>query len=111
MSQTVVLASALFLGAAAFGLSAEPALAASAKRADALKKAERERKATLQLYTGAQRSRWVRQCVAATGRSPGKPMAFRPPRPTAMPSVTPFGGGMGSTAPSNAPSTPEGGSS
>jgi hypothetical protein len=40
MSKTVVLASALFLGAAAFGLSAEPALAASAKRADALKKAE-----------------------------------------------------------------------
>src|SRR4029078_3268878 len=106
MSKTVVLASALFLGAAAFGLSAEPGLAASAKRAHALKTAECEPKATLQLYTGEQRSRWVRQCVAGKGRSPGKTMAFRPTRPTAMPRVTPLGSGMGSTAPSNAPVAP-----
>ena len=110
MSKTVVFASALFLGAAAFGLSEGAALAASAKRADALKRAECERGATLQLYIGEHRSRWVRQCVASGGRSPGKPMALRPsaypPGPTAMPRVAPLGGGTGSTAPSNAPVVP-----
>ena len=116
MSKTFAFASALFLGAAAFGLSGETVLAASAKRADAVKRAECEREATLQLYMGEQRSRWIKQCVASSGPSPGKPTALRPsahpPGPTAMPRVTPLGGGnppstaTGSTAPSNAPVAP-----
>jgi hypothetical protein len=99
------------LGAAAFGLSGKTALAASANRADAVKRAECEREATLRLYIGKQRSRWIRQCVASSGRSPGKPMALRP-SVTTMPRVTPLGGGnppstsTGSTAPSNAPVAP-----
>jgi hypothetical protein len=112
MSKTFVITSALFLGAAAFGLSGGTALAASAKTADAVKRAECEREATLQLYIGEQRSRWIRQCVASSGRSPDKPVALRPSvhpsARTAMPRVTPLGGSnprtsTGNTAPSNAP--------
>src|SRR6185437_8630115 len=116
MSKTFAFASALFLAAAAFDLSGEAALAANAKRADAVKRAECQHEATLQLYIGEQRSRWIRQCVASSGQPPGKPTALRPSvhpsGPTAMPRVMPLGGGnppstsTGSTAPSNAPVAP-----
>ena len=124
MSKTYGFASALFLGAVGFGLSGQMTLAASAKKADAVMRAQCEREATLQLYIGQQRSRWIRQCVANGGQSPGKPVAVRPSvhpsGPTAMPTVTPLRSGnppstsMGSTAPSNAqvvPSAPVVGSS
>ena len=124
MSKTLVFASALFLGVAAFGFSGETALAASAKKADTAKRAECERKATLYHYMGEQRSKWIRQCLAGSGRSPGKPMARQPivlpSDSTEVPTVMPLRSGsppstsMGGTVPSNAPvvrSAPVGGSS
>ena len=99
MAKTFVFASALFLGAAAFGVAGETALAAEAKSVDAMKKAC-EREATLKLYTGKQRSRFIRQCLAGS----------RPPDPVAMPTVTPLTNPRstfrGGTAPSNAPVAP-----
>ena len=70
MAKTFVFASAFFLGAAAFGVAGETALAAEAKSVDAMKKAC-EREATLKLYTGKQRSRFIRQCLA--GIRPARP--------------------------------------
>jgi hypothetical protein len=125
MTKTFVFASAFLLGAAAVDLSGQTASAASsANRADAAKRAQCERDATMQLYIGQQRTNWIRQCVANGGQSPDTPVAVRPNvhplGPTAMPTVTPLGSGnppstsTGSTAPSNAsvaPSAPVVGSS
>jgi hypothetical protein len=115
MRKAIVLASALLIGGATFGIPAETALGAEAKSADAIKKAECKRDATLQLYVGKQRSRFLRQCLASRGRSTGKPVArprVLPSVPTAMPRQAPLGGtnprntSTGSTLPSNAPVAP-----
>src|SRR6185437_12959636 len=75
-----------------------------------------ERDATLQLYSGKQRSRFIGQCMITNERSLGKPLAQRPSdHPsgrTALPRPAPLGGAnppstvTGSTAPSNAPVAP-----
>jgi hypothetical protein len=97
MSKTSVLAFALLISAAAFAAAAE-APPAEAKNADAIRKAC-EREATLKLYTGKQRSKFVRQCLAG----------IRPPGPTAAPVIVPLANPRstsGGTAPSNAPVAP-----
>jgi hypothetical protein len=99
MSKAFVLASVLWLGAAAFGAAGEVPPAAEEKSADAIKKAC-ESEATLKRYTGKQRSRFIRQCLAG----------IRPPDPMATPSITPLANPSntfrGGTAPSNAPVAP-----
>jgi hypothetical protein len=98
MSKTFVLASVLWIGAAAFAAAGETPPAAEAKNADAIRKAC-EREATLKLYTGKQRSRFIRQCLAG----------IRPPGPTATPVIAPLANprsNFGGTAPSNAPVAP-----
>jgi len=74
-----------------------------------------EQQATLQLYIGQQRTRWIRECIARGGPSSGKALARRPmvhptgPRATR---VAPLGNGnppstfSGSTSPSTAPVAP-----
>lgn len=117
MSKAFVLASAFLLAGTAIGLSGMTALAAEAKSADAAKKDQCERDATLRLYVSEQkRSRFIRQCLASSGHSPGKAaasrMGVRPSAPMAVPKVTPLGGAnssgaaMGNTAPSNAAIAP-----
>jgi len=100
MTKAIVLASALLIGGAAFGLSGETALAAGAKGADAIKKERCERDAMLQRYMGKQKSRFIRQCLAG----------LRPPDPMATPTVTPLANPSntfrGGTAPSNGPVAP-----
>jgi hypothetical protein len=123
MSKAFVLASALLVGGAAFGLSGKTALAEEKgadavkeeKSADAVKKERCERDATLMLYTGKQKTRYIRQCLAGKEQAPRK-AAVRPgvypPGPAATPRPAPLGGGnppstsTGSTAPSNAPVAP-----
>jgi hypothetical protein len=97
MSKTSVLAFALLISAAAFAAAAEAPPAAEAKNADVRKACERE--ATLKLYTGKQRSKFVRQCLAG----------IRPPGPTATPMIAPLAdprSTSGGTAPSNAAVAP-----
>lgn len=116
MSKAFIAASAFLMGVMAFGASGEAASAAGAKAT--ARKVQCDREATLQLYIGEQRSRFIRRCLAERP-SPGKPVARRPgvhpSGPTASPRVMPLGSGnppstaTGSTAPSNAavvPSTP-----
>jgi hypothetical protein len=121
MTKAFVLASALLIGGAAFGLSGELALAAEAKsadaaKADAAKKDRCELDAMLLLYLGEQKSKFIRQCLASKGPPPGKEVARRPslvhPAGPKMPGVTPLRGAnpprtsTGSTAISNAPIAP-----
>jgi hypothetical protein len=121
MTKAFVLTSALLIGGAAFGLSGEMALAAEAKstdaaKADAAKKDRCERDATLLLYLGEQRNKFIRECLASKGPPPGKAEARRPslvhPAGPAMPRVTPLGGAKppgtstGGTVISNAPIAP-----
>jgi hypothetical protein len=110
MMKAIVLASALLVGGAAFGLSGETALAAGAKGEDATKKAQCERDAMLHLYVGRQKSRFIRQCLASSGRSPGKAAArqpsVRPSGPTALPRITPLGGANPPSTTPVAPSAP-----
>src|SRR5262245_1744392 len=113
--KAILLASALLTGAAAFGVPGKAALAAEPKSADAIKKERCELDALLHLYTGKQRSRFIKQCLASE-RPPSKPEGpepiGHPSAPTAMPGITPLGVGnppstsTGSTAPSNAPVVP-----
>jgi hypothetical protein len=116
VTKAIVLASALLIGGAAFGLSAETALAAEPKGVDTVKKERCERNAMLMLYTGKQKSRYIQQCLAAK-EEPSEKAAARqpgvlPPGPTGVPRIAPLGGGnppstsTGSTAPSNAPVAP-----
>jgi hypothetical protein len=99
MSKTFVLASVLWISAAAFVAAGEVRSAAETKNTDAIRKAC-EHEATLKLYTGKQRSRFIRQCLAG----------IRPPGPTATPAVAPLANPRsnsgGSTVPSNAPVAP-----
>src|SRR6476660_822814 len=113
MTKAIVLASALLIAGATFDLSGETALAAGG--ADAMKKEQCERDAMLHRYTGKQRSRFIKQCLASNNRLPGKAAArpsVPPAGPTAIPRIAPLGGAnppstsTGSTAPSNAPVAP-----
>jgi hypothetical protein len=120
MTRALVLASALLIGGAALGLSGGVAIAAEAKgadaaKADAAKKAQCERDATLQLYVGKEKSRFIAQCLASKAQPPKKAVAGRPrvhPSAPAIPRPAPLGGAnppatsTGSTAPSNAPAAP-----
>jgi len=105
MTKAIVLASALLIGGAAFGLSGETALAAGAKGADAIKKERCERDAMLQRYMGKQKSRFIRQCLASSERLPGKAAPRQPsvrlsdPKSTSR--ISPLGG-------ANPPSTSTG---
>ncbi|HET7804392.1 MAG TPA: hypothetical protein VFL53_09130 [Pseudolabrys sp.] len=110
MTKAIVLAFAALIGSATFGASAEM----TPKSAVAIKKTQCEHEATLQRYTGKQRTKFIRRCLA--GRPPGKAAVrrpnFDPLAPTTTPRVTPLGEinrpgrSMGGTAPSNAPVAP-----
>jgi hypothetical protein len=109
MQKILLLTTALFIGSAVS--TAEPAVAAGTRSS----RAQCEHQATLQLYIGQQRTRWIRQCEARGGASSGKALARRPVVHAAGPSATrmaPLGNGnppstfTGSTSPSNAPVAP-----
>jgi hypothetical protein len=112
MTKAIVLASALLVAGAAFGVPGEVVLAAQAKGAIATKKVQCERDAALKNYVGKQRSKFIKKCLAGSGRSPSKAFVrrpvFRPLDSTAEPQVTPLGSSrsMGATLPSNAPVAP-----
>src|SRR5262245_46167426 len=124
MTKTIILASVVLVGSAAFVPSAPSAWAAetkepeakAAKDADAVKKERCERNATLHLYTGRQKTKYIQECLARKEEPQGKAAARQPgvqaPGPEAVPRVTPLGAGnppstsTGSTTPSNAPVAP-----
>jgi hypothetical protein len=127
--KAIVLASALFVAGAGFGLSAA-AFAAGAKGTDAKKPAAEQKDvskdvdatkkdrceldAQLHLYMGEKKRKFIRECLASkeepgkAGREPG----VVPLGPPGAPRVAPLGAGnppstsTGSTAPSNAPVAP-----
>lgn len=122
MTKAFVLASALLIGSAAFGLSERTAAAAETKsvdaaKADAAKQAQCDRDATLQLYLSKEkRNKFIKQCLASRRPPPNKAVAGRPavvhPGGPALSKVTPLGVGnppstsTGATAISNAPIAP-----
>jgi|SRR5262245_26334933 len=127
MTKAILLASVVLIGSAAFDPSVPSASAAGpknpdemnaaeAKDADAVKKERCERNATLHLYTGQQKTRYIQECLARKEEPEGKAAARQPgvraPGQEAVPKVTPLGTGnppntsTGSTTPSNAPVAP-----
>ena len=68
MSKALFLVSALLIGGAAIGLSGETARAAiPTKSVDASVKVYCGYLATIEFYTGKQRSKFIRQCRASNG--------------------------------------------
>jgi hypothetical protein len=110
MSKVFLLVSALLLGGAAFGLSSQRVLAAGAENAAAARKAC-EQEAMRRHYTGKQRSRFIRQCLAKKDRKPDEEEIVLPDRdpfsPPVVPRLTPSRRvGPAGTLPSNAPVVP-----
>jgi hypothetical protein len=116
MTKAVFLASAVLIGCAAFDPSVPSAAAAEAKKdAHAVKKERCERNAMLHLYKGAQKDRYIQECLARKDEEP-KGKAAAPgggaPGRAVVPKVTPLGAGnppstsTGSATPSNAPVAP-----
>jgi hypothetical protein len=109
MSKVFLLVSALLLGGAAFGLSSQRTLAAGAENAAAARKAC-EQEAMRRHYTGKQRSRFIRQCLAKKDRKPDEEIVLPdrdPFSPPVVPRLTPSRRvGPAGTLPSNAPVVP-----
>lgn len=109
MSKVFLLVSAFLLGGAASGLPPQTALAAEAESAAAAKKAC-EREAVRRHYTGKQRSRFIRQCLAKKDQKPDEEIVLPdrdPFSPPVVPRLTPSRRvGPAGTLPSNAPVAP-----
>ena len=88
MSKVFLLVSAFLLGGAASGLPPQTALAAEAESAAAAKKAC-EREAVRRHYTGKQRSRFIRQCLAKKDQKPDEEIVL-PDRDPFSPPVVPL---------------------
>ncbi len=109
MPKILFLTAALVIGGAVSTSEIATAARTSSSRAEC------EHQATMQLYVGQQRTRWITKCVARGGPSSAKTVARRPVVHPSGPSATrvaPLGNGnppstfSGSTAPSTAPVAP-----